>query len=551
MTRQGTKARPAGRAFVASFSTLVLLAGCGLFGGGDSTEQGGDPKDSGTAAIGWESAPRVDVAAGGTLRLAVSELPGSFNVFHERAVGSEATTLMAPTAGHAVRLTADGGWEADPLYADEVEITDRDPFTVRVVISGEARWSTGEPVRAADMIAFADRVGNRGGWSHIDEVVPEGDGRAYTVRFDRAVADWPALVYPGLSERDSTGDRFNGFARRSPDSLGPFVVDAIDRDAGTVTMVRNPHWWGTEPRLERIEWRAAALGAQTELFVGGELDAVRVDGSTYSAIDDDRVQRAAGTEWSHLTLNAGAGPLRSEAVRRAVALALDRTAIAEATAEATESQAVTQGSVVLMPGQSGYHDTVGQQVEHDPVAARKVLREAEFTFAEGKALDADGDPLTLRLPIPADTPSIAERATLVTRDLAKVGITVEVSEVAADRFFADAVVPLDFDLVTFRWSGGPFAVEAAEERLYPVDSPQNFTGQGPDAVHDAWQKAARAVDPERLAEAVRVIDEAVVESGAMIPLAVEPSVMAVAEGLVNYGASQFVQPDWTKVGFLK
>ena len=37
----------------------------------------------------------------------------------------------------------------------------------------------------------------------------------------------------------------------------------------------------------------------------------------------------------------------------------------------------------------------------------------------------------------------------------------------------------------------------------------------------------------------------------MVPLAVTPIVVAVRKSLLNYGAAQFEQPDWTVVGFTK
>lgn len=531
------------------------LAGCGWFGG----SEGSSPDEpAGPPTVAWETAKRDDVREGGTLRLAVSALPASFNPFHAGAVGSEADKLLAPTAGGALRVTDDGGWEIDPLYAESVEVTDTDPFTVRVQLNPEAVWSDGEAVTADDMVAFASaqqaadgqEVGERRGWSQIESVEPADQGRAYTVRFKRPVADWPALIYPGLSAADSAGGSYDDFADSAPASLGPFVVDEIDREAQTVTLVRNRHWWGPAPKLERIVWRAAGIGAQAEAFAAGELDAVDVDSSTYAAVQrGGKVQRAAGREWSHLTLNSGRGPLESIDVRMAVAHGLDRDAIAEAAAEALGGDPVLQGSVVSVPGQAGYRDAASTALHHDPVLAREMLEQAGYRQVGGKAVGEDDEPLTLRMPVPADTPSISERADLIAGDLAEIGITVEIETVDPDAFFAESVVPLDFDLVTFRWSAAPFDVAAAEDRFFPIDSPQNFTGQGPDEVHDAWTKANAVVEAGPLADAVENVDRVVLEFMAMVPLAVEPVVVAVDKDVVNYGASQFVRPDWTRVGF--
>jgi len=48
---------------------------------------------------------------------------------------------------------------------------------------------------------------------------------------------------------------------------------------------------------------------------------------------------------------------------------------------------------------------------------------------------------------------------------------------------------------------------------------------------------------------VRDLDERLLDDVPMVPLALTPLVVAARKTLVNYGAAQFEQPDWTSVGF--
>ena len=78
-----------------------------------------------------------------------------------------------------------------------------------------------------------------------------------------------------------------------------------------------------------------------------------------------------------------------------------------------------------------------------------------------------GKPLTLTMPVPADTPANSRRAALIAEDLKKVGIVVKVRNVPADDFFSQFVIPLDFDLVTFVWRGSAFPIGARGAAVLP------------------------------------------------------------------------------------
>jgi peptide/nickel transport system substrate-binding protein len=58
-------------------------------------------------------------------------------------------------------------------------------------------------------------------------------------------------------------------------------------------------------------------------------------------------------------------------------------------------------------------------------------------------------------------------------------------------------------------------------------------------------------DMYQLKERVAKLDEWLFDDASVIPLAVTPVAVGVRKGLVNYGAAQFEQPDWTTVGFVK
>ncbi len=544
------------RRLVPPVAVLALLAGCSLFGGGEEESASG-PETSGDTSperadgtTAWQRAERADVAEGGSLRLAVTAQPATFNPLSRAAFGTDVERLLAPTTGSAMRPGENGEPEVDPDYARSVEVIGQDPLTVRVELNPDAVWQAGTPITSADMRAFVEvmtdpaaDVQSRDGWDDVAAVRADGDD-AYEVEFETSRSDWAAFVYPRTPASVSRDVKaFNErFTERPLPSNGPFVITDVDAETGTITQERNPRWWGETPRLESLTWRVATAPVQAEAFAAGELDVAVLDASGLEQVEADRVQRASGSQWSHLTLNAGRGPLRDVLVRRAVTLALDRPALAAAVSEPLGAEPRTVDSLVRVPGQAGY-DEVAEPYERDVDRARELLADAGYDL-DGDRATRDGEPLELSLAIAADAPQLTARAEAVADQLAEAGIGVEIREVAADDYVADVLVPLDFDLLTFSWAATPFGPDGTEGRFRPVTSPVNFTGVSMSA--DPW----RAVTADSDVGALAALGEVLRSRAVMVPLALAPQVAAVREGVVNVGASSFETPDWTAVGAL-
>lgn len=542
------------RLLSALLAAVVLLTGCSLVSGDDDPEASTAPSDPDQAlpAVGWDPVPVDRIEPGGTLRLAVEALPSTFNPQLAGNVDGRAEQVLEPTYGSAVRVTADGGWEVDPDYARAVEVVETSPLTVRVDLNRQAVWQDGQSITAADMVAYwkaqngSDddfEVRSTQGWRDIESVTPGDDEYTYTVEFTDVTADWPRYVYPRLpSSVTGSADRFNtALTDRAAPSNGPFVVTDVDRGAGRVVLEPSPVWWGDAPRLEAIVWQAASARAQVEALGEDELDAITLPPATDPEsldLDDRQVLRSAGTEWTQLTMNASSGPLSDRSVRRAVALALDRRALAAATA--APAPPAVLGSYVLLPGQRGYRDQ-SDLVAMDRAGARRLLAEAGF--------GAD-DPLQLTLPVPATTRTSTERASLIADQLAEVGIEVDVQPVPDRDFFADRVIPLDFDLATFTQSGEAFGIADAKALYHPIDSSQNYTGREDDDLAAAWDAAIATLDDDERFDLVAGLDERLFDTVPLVPLGVIPRAMVVSDDIANYGPAQFLQPDWTTVGIL-
>ncbi|MCW2801505.1 MAG: hypothetical protein JWQ70_2977 [Aeromicrobium sp.] len=544
-------------------ATLVLagvlaLSGCSILPGG--SDSGGSGAAGHTLkSTDWVAAASSKVSAGGTLRLAADAIPSNFNPQQTDGSMSQASTILAPTTGSAIRVTSDGGWRVDRDYATSVKVTSKSPLTISVHLNKRAVWQNGAHITSKDMVAFwraqngsnADyKVSSTAGYEDISTVKTEGT-YAYSVIFKKTSGEWPLYVYPRLpAEVSSDPKAFNSaFRKKAIPSNGPFNVSSIDAKTGTVTETPNPGWWGAAPRLTKIVWRIATPDVQAKAFAANELDAVAVQPGTYQTVKGHgSLQAASGLEWTQLTLNEARGPLKDVNVRRAVAHAIDRTQIADQAAGEVGVKGTTLGSFVYVPGQRGYHDS-SSSIAYDLKESARLLGKAGYAKNAHGLMVRKGKTLTLTMPVPADTPTNSERAVAVKNDLRKIGIVVNFRTVPADSFFNSYVISLNFDIVTFTWRGSAFPVAATEPLFFPVDSGQNFTGLRDDGLDPAWDKANAAVNDGKRHALVQAIDSRLLKEAPIVPIAVTPITVAVRNGVLNYGASQFEQSDWTRVGF--
>ncbi|GAA3538804.1 hypothetical protein AFL01nite_27110 [Aeromicrobium flavum] len=536
----------------------MLLAGCfgGDEGGGDAAPQSKKPAATSLPMADVHPAEPSDVRDGGTLRIGIGSFPATFNPVHTAGVASTAPQILAPTLGRAVRVEEDGSWAVDPDYATDVEITSRDPLTVRVDLNRKAVWQGGTSITSADMVSFVAAMQDDDYAAAtppvidlVDEVRP--DGRfAYEVVFEEPTADWPAAIYPALPKAYTKSvTSFNrGLTAKAPSSNGPYLVSAIERRTGTITLERNPRWWGSAPKLDSIVWRIGDEDVLAAAHVAGELESAPIGPANRATLADSDLRASRGSEWSHLTINAGTGPLADADVRRAVLLAVDTGRIVSDTSKRYGVPADAMDSVVLLPGQQGHRRSAA--VARDVDRAQRLLARAGWKRKGGKGpVLRKGRPLALTLPVPDTRSGAVDRAESIAEDLAEVGIRVKVTKVPGASFFDRFVIPLKFDLTTFAWSVEPFDLGDVKRLFTPIDSPLNFTGKSSKAIGRSFDRAIAQLADDKRAAAIREIDKVARAQATIMPLAVVPEVLAVDPDVRNYGPTALQDIDWTVAGF--
>ncbi|MER7764959.1 ABC transporter family substrate-binding protein [Streptomyces sp. NPDC097619] len=117
--------------------------------------------------------------------------------------------------------------------------------------------------------------------------------------------------------------------------------------------------------------------------------AVRTYAAEQAALAGYRVRKSLEPAYTQLALNGASGPLSDERVRRAVARALDREALAELVLKPLGLPVKPVGSHLALAGQAGYTDGSGALGAQDTQAAQALL--ADAGWRRGGALTGAGE----------------------------------------------------------------------------------------------------------------------------------------------------------------
>ncbi|ONK11629.1 ABC transporter family substrate-binding protein [Streptomyces sp. MP131-18] len=258
---------------------LFAVAGC-------TGSEDRDRKAAG-AAQSVATARRAQLTSGGTATWAVDRLPETLNAYQFDAdrVTDRVASAVLPML---FTIDAHGRPQLNTDYLRSAEITAREPRqTVLFTLHPDAAWSDGEPVTAADFVAQWKALAGEdkaywsarnAGYDRIENVTRGPEPGQVEVTFTKPYADWKSLFSP-LYPRSVTSepDRFNDGARDElPAAAGPFRVEGIDREAGTVTLVRNDAWWGEPALLDRLVLSAVPRDERRAGLLAGDLDIAEV-----------------------------------------------------------------------------------------------------------------------------------------------------------------------------------------------------------------------------------------------------------------------------------
>ncbi|MEV4937995.1 ABC transporter substrate-binding protein [Streptomyces zaomyceticus] len=332
---------------VATLTSAVLavtvLAGC----------SSGDEADEAPAAA-QDNAPaaRDKVADGGTLRWAVDTLPPTLNSFQADADGTT-SRIAGAVLPSLYTLDARGRPQRNADYLESAQVVETEPKQVVLYkLNQQAVWSDGREIGAPDFVAQWQALSGRdtaywtarnSGYERIEKIERGKNDLEVRVTFAKPYSDWKSLFTP-LYPKQVTGapNTFNDGARTTlKATAGPFLLKGIDRKSSTVTLTRNPRWWGQPAKLDSVVLRAVPRADRAAALAAGTLDLAEIDRSTAERIALALRDARAGRNGAEAALAHGPGSsiTPSKALKSwALANGSDEEKAAEVQAARTKNQ---------------------------------------------------------------------------------------------------------------------------------------------------------------------------------------------------------------------
>ncbi|AHH97681.1 ABC transporter substrate-binding protein [Kutzneria albida] len=426
----------------------------------------------GTPVVTGVGAPQAHAADSKVLRVAVTTAVASLNPFlayhqADTEIGRmmyEFLTAYDQTDQHPVPGLAES-WQVG---------TDKLTWTFK--IRQGMKWSDDKPITAKD-VAFTynlmltnavARTANGNFVSNFDTVTAPDD-TTLVVRTKQPQATMLALDVPIVPEHvwASKVDKLVDYTNLDFPVVGsgPFTLVDYKQDQ-YVKLKANPNFWRGKATVDEVDfYHYDNTDAAAQALIKGDVDLVSkltaAQFDTLKGKDGITTNKAVGRRFNDLIINPGAQTntrqpigdgnpaLRDVKLRQAIAQAID----AKTLVDKSYGGYAEPGSSYIPPVFSKW--STNQQRTFDLAAANRTLDEAGYRKGpDGKRLDKEGKPLTLRLIGDSGQPTDNPNGQYLKSWLGQLGIPVDVQLVSGDKL-GDVTTAGNYDLSFSTWGVNP------------------------------------------------------------------------------------------------
>ena len=560
------------RRVLAALSAIALVAPLSFANPVSARDGNSSRDDVGGTSNDVNPQPASKIKQGGTLNYVQVSLCPQFNGNAAGGNLADCSTAMGPLLPFYTYFDGNGNVQVNKDYASSIKVSKvNGKQTVTYALNPKAVWSDGKSVTADDFISMwkalngtnkAFAVISTTGYDKMESVVQGKTKFDVIVTFKETYADWQPL-FGSLKPASltATPDAFNNSWKLAPNpTSGPFIWDGVDNTAKTITVKRNPKWWGEKPYLDKIVFKQVPQAAQIDALLNGEIDYmdVSIDANAVKRVKADkgkkvRLDTNVSATFEHLTFGPFNSVTGDVAVRQALALALDREQIAVA----IQSPIVGKKNVavlnnrIFMKGLYCNQDNSGSFGKRDLKAARALLDKAGWTVGSDGIRSKNGVRLTMTAKYPSGNDARRDIILLATAMAKEAGIELVPTLIpSADYFVKHVTQPANFELAVFAWVGTAYPI-ASSPNLYKTGSAQNFPKISSELVDSLGVRANQILALPKRCELMNQMDKELWKIMPSIPLYQRPNAVAVNKKLANFGAFGYTSLDWTKVGFEK
>jgi ABC-type transport system substrate-binding protein len=463
---------------------------------------------------------------GGVLRL-VQEAPFTLDPLHSDSV-YEALPVNQLFDG---LVAVDPGLNVIPALASTWRISRQGTVYVFNLREG-VRFHDGTPLRAADVVFTFRRVLDphaerrnlvfsyleviEGAMAYArgetDELpgVSADDDRTVTIRLTRPYPSFlQVLAMDGLRVvpahvMERIGEEEFG---RNPIGTGPFRL--ADWTDDRLELTANTDYYCCAPWLDAVELHFFHEGDNDGGV--GRYDRRELDVLEIQSGELERLSREPGTRIYHyqelslafLGLLTTSPPLDNVRVRQAIAHAIDRERFIE---QAPQTRRAAVG--ILPPGLWGYSPS-RKALPFDRGRARQLLLEAGVPGGQGLP--------PIHMLIPASSQAGEQVAEQIRRDLAEVGIRLEVQKVGWPEL-ATRTDERTAQAFLLAWIADLTDPDSFLRTLFEAGGAANFFAFGDARTDELLERGAREVNPVHRAKIYREVERRILEQVPLVPL---------------------------------
>lgn len=445
---------------------------------------------------------------------------------------------------------------------DSAKVTATYPETIVYKIKPNAVWSDGTPITADDFI-YNWKVQNgrdcpdcgaagTAGYDQIKSVVGTDNGKTVTVMFSKPFTDWKQLwgsgspLYPAhlaaqrgnIKTPQGLAASFTWFATTVPTySGGPFQIENFSNNE-SVTLVPNPKWYGSRPKLDRVTYRVISdVDQELTALQNRQVQVIYPQPQVAQVQQVRKIPGVSsfvglGLSWEHFDFNLTNPYLADPALRTAMFTAVDRQAIIDKTVGQFTNKIKPLNSHNFVPQQSGYEDVVSEtgQGSGNLARAKQILAAAGYRIDRGQLKTAIGmtvPPLRMRYTVRNQVRQV--ECELFAQMVKPLGITVQV--VPADDL-GSATSLGDFDIVVFSWLATPFPYSGAAQ-LWTTGQGSNFGRYSNPDVDRLIAAAQNSADESLARETLNQADRRLTRDAYVLPLYQKPTFIALYNDVAN------------------
>jgi peptide/nickel transport system substrate-binding protein len=559
VTRSGTR-----RAVLAAALTVALACCAGPNPTGPAAQ-----RQTGTVFATCDANPNTcnlaepgKLRQGGQLTYAIDKNISNWNLLSSQGNVVETGWVLSGLLPRTFITAPDLTVAMNNELLDSAKVTATYPETIVYKIKPNAVWSDGTPITADDFI-YNWKVQNgrdcpdcgaagTAGYDQIKSVVGADNGKTVTVTFSKPFTDWKQLwgsgspLYPAhlaaqrgdIKTPQGLAASFTWFATTVPTySGGPFQVENFSNNE-SVTLVPNPKWYGSRPKLDRVTYRVitdadqeltALQNRQVQIIYPqpqvGQVQQVRKIPGVSSFV-------GLGLSWEHFDFNLTNPYLADPALRTAMFTAVDRQAIIDKTVGQYTNKIKPLNSHNFVPQQSGYEDVVSEtgQGSGNLARAKQILAAAGYRIDRGQLKTAIGmtlPPLRMRYTVRNQVRQV--ECELFAQMVKPLGITVRV--IPADDL-GSATSLGDFDIVVFSWIATPFPYSGAVQ-LWTTGQGSNFGRYSNLDVDRLIAAAQNSADESLARETLNQADRRLTRDAYVLPLYQKPTFIALYNDVAN------------------